>query len=736
MPYIQAKLGINGKCGIDLFQHENSVYDSIMTINEMGSYGINHDIIWWFSVMHDLGKANELFLSNMRRETDARDENNVCRHEISSILFIDVVPSDIRDEVALLVLSHHKSIVNDNRGLVNIAMPNGRFELSDDNRQLFNHINGIELWGQKVVEYLRYHYGIKAEIPTHERCLDIIKYYAKKANGAPNGYSEARGICMMGDHIASAYEDDTERIVEMEKLYKIPNYSVYDGSDERYPLSMIEIDRTKKHTFCTAPCGCGKTNFIMKRCTKRFFYTLPFQASINAMCVRLGRDLEGYSIGLKHGSSNNVDFIDDDTKCLSNLFGLPGKVLTPFQIMPISFCLKGYESLIMDIKGQDVIFDEVHTYNGESMTYVLELIKVLHYLGCNIHVCTATMPSILKRKILDVLGVENTQIVELEKDTLSTFNRHIVHTVSGYDFKEIKKRYENGEKILIVRNQINNAIMTYLDLLKKFDGKAKIMLIHSSFERSERVLLEDKLMNDFNRSEDPCIVVSTQVVEVSIDINFDVMFTDCADIMSLIQRFGRINRQRERIGVMKDVYVIDSTHDKMFLPYDEEIVSKTFDVFKRINGKVIDESEIQGMIDYVHNDEEEFNVKANYSSPFQSDGKTWKKELYSNTTNTSIAKILEFVSYVVIRKKNLDEYLYSSSDRSRFEIPLSKGKFNKLRRSGKITQYDRYGNKVTESGDGEKVFVNVINDDLYEEGIGLINTKIKYAYNKSWKIIC
>ena len=220
MPYIQAKLGINGKCGIDLFQHENSVYDSIMTINEMGSYGINRDIIWWFSVMHDLGKANKLFLSNMLRETDARDENNVCRHEISSILFIDVVPSDIRDEVALLVLSHHKSIVNDNRGLVNIAMPNGRFELSDDNRQLFNHINGIESWGQKVVEYLRYHYGIKAEIPTHERCLDIIKYYAKKANGAPNGYSEARGICMMGDHIASAYEDDTERIVEMTKLYK------------------------------------------------------------------------------------------------------------------------------------------------------------------------------------------------------------------------------------------------------------------------------------------------------------------------------------------------------------------------------------------------------------------------------------------------------------------------------------------------------------------------------------
>ena len=49
-----------------------------------------------------------------------------------------------------------------------------------------------------------------------------------------------------------------------------------------------------KHTLVIAPTGCGKTNFVMKRCTKRIFYILPFQASINAMFLRFKNDIKEY----------------------------------------------------------------------------------------------------------------------------------------------------------------------------------------------------------------------------------------------------------------------------------------------------------------------------------------------------------------------------------------------------------------------------------------------------------
>ena len=478
---------------------------------------------------------------------------------------------------------------------------------------------------------------------------------------------------------------------------------------------MIDSDATKKHTFCIAPCGCGKTNFMMKRCSGRVFYMLPYQASINAMAKRLQDDLgKEYRVGIKHASYRTTD-IDDTTKDLSNLFGLPVKVMTPFQAISILFRLKGYESLIMDMKGQDVIIDEGHTYyqetpasNGSGMTYgknmscVVELIKVLKEIGCRIHVCTATMPTCLKNKIISILGEEDTQIVKLSEEEISSFNRHIIHTKDMFDFNEIIERYKNGEKVLVVHNQINKAIDTFR-ALRRICGD-KIILLHSRFERNERAELEKTLINEFNKSSEPCIVVSTQVIEVSLDINFDVMFTDCADIMSLIQRFGRVNRQRTNIGTYKDVFVINVNDGTGHLPYDAKACKKTFDELKKIDGQVLDENYIQTIIDNVHPNVNEF--KFELANPYDENG-TWKTQEYCHTVGESVASALEFVGCVVVKESNKDEYIRTRN--VGFEIPVS-------------THNKKWTNGL-EQLDNEKVggkLVYVVPDSWYERGIGLV----------------
>lgn len=713
MPYIQAKSDIkdsNGnviKPGIDLYTHENDVCDAGVSINNVGGYGLDNRIIRWFGIMHDLGKANPLFQSNMSGKTSAKDV--CCRHEISSVLFIDAVPEDIRDIVALLILSHHKSLSIDERGLQEIVSSG----FSVRNKSFWNHINGIDSWGKIVIGYLWEHYGIKAEIPTIERCKDILNYYGTKE--LDYGYSEYRGLCMMADHFASAFEDTTERIINFTYLFKKPDISFYMTKNEKYPLSMIDSDATKKHTFCIAPCGCGKTNFMMKRCSGRVFYMLPYQASINAMAKRLQDDLgEEYRVGIKHASYRTTD-IDDTTKDLSSLFGLPVKVMTPFQAISILFRLKGYESLIMDMKGQDVIIDEGHTYyqetpasNGSGMTYgknmscVVELIKILKEIGCRIHVCTATMPTCLKNKIISILGEEDTQIVKLSEEEISSFNRHIIHTKDMFDFNEIIERYKNGEKVLVVHNQINKAIDTFRTL-RRICGD-KIILLHSRFERNERAELEKTLINEFNKSSEPCIVVSTQVIEVSLDINFDVMFTDCADIMSLIQRFGRVNRQRTNIGTYKDVFVINVNDGTGHLPYDAKACKKTFDELKKIDGQVLDENYIQTIIDNVHPNVNEF--KFELANPYDENG-VWKTQEYCHTVGESVASALEFVGCVVVKESNKDEYIRTRN--VGFEIPVS--------------TYNKKWTNGLEQLDNEKVggkLVYVVPDSWYERGIGLV----------------
>lgn len=705
MVYIQAKSDIKDsegkiiKRGIDLFQHENSVCDSAFSINLMGDYNLNFEIIRWFSIIHDLGKANPLFLSNMLKITDARDI--ICRHEISSILFIDVVPSEIRDTVAMLVLSHHKSISeNDERSIRAIVNIDGFEEnwFSKRNKTLWRHIEGIDVWGKNIITFLKEHYNIDASIPSEERIKEILFKYATMR--CEKNYSEYRGLCMMADHIASAYEDDTERILILQNLFKKPDLSFYYTENEKYPLSLIKSDNTKKHTFCIAPCGSGKTNFILKRCQGRVFYMLPFQASINSMTKRIQHDIgDNYIVGVKHASYKALDFIDDTTKNLSNLFGLPVKVMTPFQVMAINFRLKGYETIIMDMKGQDVIMDEIHTYSGKNMTCIIELIRVLKHIGCRIHICTATMPSVLKNEIMEILGDEETQMVQLTPKQISSFNRHIIRTKEDFQIEDAIKRYENGEKVLIVHNQIKKAIETYTSI-KNQNKNIKLLLLHSCFERGHRAILEKKLMEDFNRKNEPCIVVSTQVVEVSIDINFDVLYTDCADIMSLIQRFGRINRQRQNIGIYKDV-IIFKPNMQDCLPYDSEVCKKTFIELQKMDGKVLDENDIQTIIDNVHPSLN--NPSFNLSSPFK-DGE-WKTEMYCHTVNENISSNLEFDGYTLVCEKHVCEY-QMNNDIS-YEIPVSSSKRKIIETLKEIP-----------SKTGKQVFI--VQDTMYNDELGLI----------------
>ena len=79
--------------------------------------------------------------------------------------------------------------------------------------------------------------------------------------------------------------------------------------------------------------------------------------------------------------------------------------------------------MIIDLKGCDVILDEIHTYTGVSQAIVIKLVEILKSINCKIHIGTATMPSILYNKILSLLGDDVLEI-SLPKKELEKFNRH------------------------------------------------------------------------------------------------------------------------------------------------------------------------------------------------------------------------------------------------------------------------------------------------------------------------
>ena len=188
---------------------------------------------------------------------------------------------------------------------------------------------------------------------------------------------------------------------------------------------------------CALPIS-GKTDFLFRRCKGRIFYTLPFQASINAMYKRVANDLKetnpNLDIRVLHSASRIV--VKNKTieeKTLQGLIGSTIKILTPHQIASIIFGTRAFEATILDIKGNDVILDEIHTYTEVSRAIVIKIVEVLNRLGCRLHIGTATMPSNLYDKILNILGKENVYEVSLPKTELDKFDRHIVHKLTSWE---------------------------------------------------------------------------------------------------------------------------------------------------------------------------------------------------------------------------------------------------------------------------------------------------------------
>ena len=531
---------------------------------------------------------------------------------------------------------------------------------------------------------------------------------------------------MASDQMASALLDVDEELLG--KLYIIPDLSFYERENPLYPLSLMSADNLKRHTLVTAPTGAGKTDFLMRRCKGRVFYTLPYQASINAMYDRFKNDLKDTvsQIYLLHAASNlKVHDGKVEERIMQRHVGASIKVLTPHQMASIVFGVKGYEAMMLDLKGCDVILDEIHTYSSTIQAIVLRIIEILRVIGCRIHVGTATMPQVLYDKIFSLLGgAEKVYEVKLTDDVLRSFNRHIVHKLSSMDdsYQILDSDINDRKKILIVCNQVRRAQSVYLSLKEQYPD-VPMMLIHSHYRRIDRQGLEVDLKGGYNQLQEACIVVSTQVVEVSLDISFDVMITECAPIDALIQRFGRINRKRtlETIGKMKPVYVIAPYAGKDALPYDPEVLQRSFDVLPD-NG-IMEETEVQSMLNKVYPDEYFINnehfINIDYSGAIFVKGEWIIKELRHNS-KSALLETLDINSATCIVQSDEERYVRNESGtRSELEIPVSYRSVAYL------------GLRMNKHG----TCPYVIPDEAYDNELGLLPDKLRDESNKTYDFL-
>ncbi|WP_440950725.1 CRISPR-associated helicase Cas3' [Methanosphaerula subterraneus] len=126
---------------------------------------------------------------------------------------------------------------------------------------------------------------------------------------------------------------------------------------------------------------------------------------------------------------------------------------------------------------------------------------------------------------------------------------HLIHSLSDVDAL-VQDGVAKDECVCVIKNTVTDAIDTYDKLVKLF-GPDRITLFHARFAMEDRLRIEEKVTTTFGpkgtadkrRGQ---IVIATQVVEQSLDLDFDHMITDLAPIDLIIQRAGRLHRHSER----------------------------------------------------------------------------------------------------------------------------------------------------------------------------------------------
>lgn len=675
-----------------LFHHlRNTAFAAVCFATQ---WNMDKKIAYKGAVIHDIGKAHPVMQDRIRNNNNF----GIFRHEISSIFILPLFNLSYWPCLTEMVIAHHKSVLND-------ARDKGLLDLIDASsiKDVFEiHAKDFQIWQVPAFEILNA-LGIQTKQISEKQAFDALKWVENYCDNLNNDISLWRGLITNADHYSSCFGYRTKQ--NLKNTFKIPDTSIYNKRiNTNYPFSLRNPNHTRQNTLIIGPCGSGKTDYAMRCCIGKINYGLPFQASINAMYERLSNDFKDQEllITLCHGSSKfiknkeKLTQLDWEEIAIQNLPGSSIKTMTPHQIFSIVLCSKNYEGIVLDIRGQDVILDEIHTYKEINQALILKLINALKQYGCRIHISTATMPTVLKQEILKILGEENTHIEEITGNELDSFNRHVIHKIKNFDeaIEHICFGAASGKKILIVANKIDDAIKYYDEILKLSVHVDK-MLIHRKFTRFDRYKLEHKLYQ-LNESKNGCIVVSTQIVEVSLDIDFDILITDACPIDSLIQRIGRIVRKRPYNGRIGYIYIMNPIYNP--LPYEYKYVKQTYDLMPY--GKLLHECDIQEMIDKVYPDIDIKKIEGhcNFTNGI------YKQQKLQNSPSNTMSKLLNFDSSVCITESNIQKYKETAWNiKPLFEIP--------------INHYFAEKNNLVQIDDGNRPFI--VPDIWYSSENGL-----------------
>jgi CRISPR-associated endonuclease/helicase Cas3 len=509
---------------------------------------------------HDYGKIHCKFQKKIgNRNVELIKDLPEVKHNLLSPAFVDVENELIRKIVRLLVLHHHPV-----------------------------EVRGVPIESVEMV--LKKEFGLEGGFISfmlrkqEEDYLkdDIARMFKIPADGLISYYHLLKGLLFRIDHASSSKQakevedvppDDTLNFVDefFKQSKKLPN-----------EMQTFVRNNRDKNLVVIAPTGGGKTEAGFIYLQKKGFFMLPYRVSANCIYMRAERLLGNYA-GLLHSSAlsyvlekeehaeaEDIQNNREDTVFLnyflSRNFAKPIIVSTPDQLMHFVFRYKGFEKYYATALYSRLVIDELQSYDPITLAFIVQGLEVLAQNGGKFLVITATFPEFLRTRF-ERMGVE----FRIFKDEGKPHHhvRIIDESIDNWVDKIVE--YSQKAKVLVVVNTVRKAI----ELREKLKDTLPMgKLLHSRFILQHRKEKEREIKTFFD-SQKTGLWITTQLAEVSLDLDADYLFTELSTADSLIQRMGRCNRKREKETTTPNVFVFTKTCSGIVPVYDKHLHEST-----------------------------------------------------------------------------------------------------------------------------------------------------------------
>ena len=552
-------------------------------------------------LFHDIGKASKEFQAKITKQKP-QPKQEIPHNLLSAVIFY-FLRKHFRDNIDLFrkiqyaVAYHHDRYdadIDKSKAILEDFATRFENDLKDWILEKLNNleITQLDIDKSKLIDGLRSALEFKKQSIKYK---DLIK---------DRQTILIKGLLHRLDHAASADVEVEKGLIEDYQGIFIKGLSK-KGIDKLRDFQKKALDYKDKSVILTASTGMGKTEFALNWIAGyKAFYTLPVRVSVNSMYERISNIFGKDNVGILH--ANTTDFYLNQFKNLEDSgievlinqvqsvrqLSMPITVSTADQVFLATLKYPSFEKIYATLTYSKVIVDEPQGYSPDTLAVIIKGLEEISNLGGKFCLMTATMHPFIKEHLKDKAEILEPVFNPEKKHKIKLVDKTVDEMV---DFAI--KEYQKGKKVLILTNTVRKAQEVY-KALENLKQPIQFRLLHSLYIQSKKREKEMQIQN----TTEPVIWISTQIVEASLDIDYDLLITELSTADSLIQRMGRVYRKTGRTitpNSQPNIIICTKEPSGKGKVYDKEIVEYTLKELKNYDEKILTEEIKQEIVSNV-----------------------------------------------------------------------------------------------------------------------------------------